>query len=104
MRTAFNNFQRVIFYSENNTIFLVLSRVGQHDRGLEVLRWLSRKLLELEEPHVIVADSLYSVGNEEETDQALSSVLSWPMRDACGFDAANARCVFVISDGEVRIQ
>ena len=89
---------------ENNTIFLVLSRVGQHDRGLEVLRWLSRKLLELEEPHVIVADSLYSVGNEEETDQALSSVLSWPMRDACGFDAANARCVFVISDGEVRIQ
>ena len=87
---------------ENHTTFVVLSRVGTNDRGLEVLRWLSRKLIELEEPHVIVADSLYSVGSEEETDHALASLLSWPMREACGFDIGEARCVFIISGGEVR--
>ena len=88
---------------ENSTIFVVLSRVGEHDRGLEVLRWLSRKLDELEEPHVIVSDSLYPVGNEDETDDAVASLLSWPMRDPCGFDATDARCVFMIFAGEVRI-
>ncbi|MBO4887231.1 MAG: DUF58 domain-containing protein [Firmicutes bacterium] len=87
---------------ENSTIFLVLSRVGENDRGLEVLRWLSRTLDELEEPHIIVADSLYSVGNESETDDAIASILSWPLREPCGFDAANARCVFMVFDGEVR--
>ena len=89
---------------ENSTIFVVLSRVGEHDRGLEVLRWLSRKLDELEEPHVIVSDSLYPVGNEDETDDAVASLLSWPMREPCGFDATDARCVFMIFAGEVRIQ
>ena len=74
------------------------------DRGLEVLRWLSRKLDELEEPHVIVSDSLYPVGNEDETDDAVASLLSWPMREPCGFDATDARCVFMIFAGEVRIQ
>ena len=89
---------------ENSTIFLVLSRVGEDDRGLEVLRWLSRKLCELDEPHVIVADSLYPVGNEEESDDAVASTLSWPMRENCGFDASGARCVFTVSGGEVRWQ
>ena len=89
---------------ENRTIFIVLSRVGQDDRGLEVLRWLSRSLLDLGEPHVIVADSLYSVDNEDQTDNAIASVLSWPIRDPCGFDANGARCVFTISGGEVHWQ
>lgn len=89
---------------ENSTIFLVLSRVGEGDRGLEVLRWLSRKLTELDEPHVIVADSLYVVGNEGETDDAVASILSWPLREPCGFDASGARCIFTISAGEVRWQ
>ena len=89
---------------ENSTIFVVLSRVGEHDRGLEVLRWLSRRLDELEEPHVIVSDSLYRVGNEDETDEAVASILSWPLREPCGFDATDARCVFLIFAGEVRIQ
>ena len=89
---------------ENSTIFIVLSRVGEGDRGLEVLRWLSRKLTELDEPHVIVADSLYPVGNEEETDDAVASILSWPLREPCGFDANGARCIFTISAGEVRWQ
>ena len=89
---------------ENSTIFIVLSRVGEDDRGLEVLRWLSRKLIELDEPHVVVADSLYPIGNEDEADDAVASVLSWPMREPCGFDAGGARCVFTISAGEVRWQ
>ena len=89
---------------ENSTIFVVLSRVGERDRGLEVLRWLSRELDRMEEPHVIVADSLYPVGNEDETDDALASVLSWPLREPCGFDARNARCVFLVFAGEVRIE
>ena len=88
---------------ENSTIYIVLSRVGEKDRGLEVLRWLSRTLLEREEKHVIVADSLYPVGNEEETDDAIAALLSWPMREPCGFDAVGARCVFTISAGEVRL-
>ena len=89
---------------ENSAFFSVHSRVGEGDRGLEVLRWLSRKLVELDEPHVIVADSLYSVGNEEETDDAIASILSWPLREPCGFDAGGARCIFTISAGEVRWQ
>ena len=88
---------------ENSTIYVVLSRVGENDRGLEVLRWLSRKLIELEEPHVIVADSLYPVGNENETDDAIAALLSWPLREPCGFDTANARCVFMIFSDEVRM-
>ena len=89
---------------ENSTVFVVLSTVGKQDRGLEVLRWLSHKLVELEEPHVIVADSLYPVGNEDEADAAIASLLNWPLRKPCGFNSANARCVFMIFSGEVRLQ
>ena len=88
---------------ENSTIYVVLSRVGEHDRGLEVLRWLSRELDRMEENHVIVADSLYPVGNEDETDDALASLLRWPLREPCGYDASNARCVFLIFADEVRM-
>ena len=89
---------------ENSTVFIVLSRVGKDERGLEVLRWLSRHLIELDTPHVVVADSLYPVDNEESADQAVSGLLSWPLRDACSFDATGARCVFFVSGGEVRWQ
>ena len=89
---------------ENSTVFIVLSRVGEGDRGLEVLRWLSRKLIELDEPHTIVADSLYPVSNEEQSDDAVASLLSWPLREPCGFDAGGARCIYTISGGEVRWQ
>ncbi len=89
---------------ENRTIYIVLSRVGENDRGLEVLRWLSRTLLEREEPHVIVADSLYHIGNEEETDDAIAALLSWPIREPCSFDSSDARCIFTVSAGEVRWQ
>lgn len=87
---------------ENSTIFIVLSRVGAHDRGLEVLRWLSYALLSREEPHVIVSDSIYPVGNEEEADNAIASILSWPVREPCGFNSNGARCIYTISDTEVR--
>lgn len=88
---------------ENSTVYVVLSRVGEHDRGLETLRWLSRELDRMEEDHVIVADSLYPVGNEDETDDALASILRWPLREPCGYDAKNARCVFLIFADEVRM-
>lgn len=89
---------------ENSTVFIVLSRVGKDDRGLEVLRWLSRRLIELDTPHVVVADSLYAVDNEDAADNAVAGILSWPMREACSFDAKGARCVFLVSGGEVRWQ
>ena len=82
----------------------VIEEIGENDRGLEVLRWLSRKLIELDEPHVIVADSLYPIANEDQTDDALASLLSWPLREPGGFDASGARCIFTISGGEVRCQ
>ena len=88
---------------ENSTIYVVLAHAGEN-RGLEVLRWLSHELIMLEEPHVIVADSQYPVGNDEETDAALASLLSWPLREPCGYDAKQARCVFVISGREVRVE
>ena len=87
---------------ENSTVYIVLSRVGEKDRGLEVLRWLSRALIEREVSHVIVSESLYPVGNEDETDDAIASILSWPIREPCGFDASGARCIFTVSAGEVR--
>ncbi len=89
---------------ENSTIYVVLVQAGENDRGLEVLRWLSHELIMLEEPHVIVADTLYPVGNDEETDAALASLLSWPLRDPCGYNAKQARCVFLISGREVRVE
>ena len=89
---------------ENSTIYVVLVHAGEQDHGLEVLRWLSHELLLREEPHVIVADSHYPVGNDEETDAALASLLSWPLREPCGYDAKQARCVFLISGREVRVE
>ncbi len=88
----------------NNRVYLVLARAGARDRGLEVLRWLSGELCTREIPHIIVADKQYSIGNEAETDQALCGLLSSPMSEPCLYDPSDARCVFIISDGEVRTQ
>lgn len=88
---------------ENDQIFLVLSRVGADDRGLEVLYWLSGELCRRELPHCIIADCLYPVGNEKEASEALCSLLAAPLAEPMGFDASMARCVFRIVDGEVRL-
>ena len=88
---------------ENNEIFLVLSRIGKNDRGLEILYWLSLELCRRELPHVIVGNRLYPVGNEEESREALSGILNTPMGEPCSFDAALARCTFLIAAEEVRI-
>ncbi|MBR1457001.1 MAG: DUF58 domain-containing protein [Oscillospiraceae bacterium] len=88
---------------ENKDVFLVLARAGAGDRGLEVLNWLSRSLCALEVPHRIVADSLYDAANELETVDALRSILSVPMTEPCPYDASNARCIFVITAGEVHV-
>ena len=86
---------------ENCDVFLVLAEPGASDEGLAVLRWLSSELLRREEPHIIVADSLYPVGNESESDAALISLLSAPMRPPCAFDMHTARCVFRVCGSEV---
>ncbi len=87
----------------NKDIFLILSRVGTDDRGLEVLYWLSLELLKRELPHRIAADSLYTVGNEQECIQALSMLLCTPPGEPAPFDPALARCVFRIVAGEVML-
>ena len=45
---------------------------------------------------------MYTVGNEEESMAALSAILSAPLSPPCRFDRSHARCVFTLSDGEVR--
>lgn len=87
----------------NRNVYLVLGRIGKEDRGLEVLYWLSLELTNREIPHIFVADTLYEVGNEAEAIEALSTILANPMDKPCPFDPSGARCVFVISDGEVQV-
>ena len=86
---------------ENKEIFLVLNQVGENDRGLEILYWLSLELCKRELPHRIVANTIYLVGNENESAAALSGILSFPIDRPCGFDASTARSIFRISSGEV---
>lgn len=50
-----------------------------------------------------MADSLYDVGNETETTDALCTILANPMDKPAPFNATGARCVFLISDGEVTL-
>lgn len=86
---------------ENCDVFLVLEQPGAHDEGLGVLRWLSAELLRREEPHFIVADSIYPAGNEQESDAALIALLSCPICPPCSFYARTARCVFRVRGSEV---
>lgn len=86
---------------ENREIFLVLSGLGDDDRGLEVLYWLSRELINRELPHILAVNDLYPVGNEEECLAAFAGLLAVPFGWPCAFDAARARCIFRISGGEV---
>ena len=88
---------------ENDRIYVVLSRVGADDRGLEVLFWLSGELCRRELPHVIIADRMYSVTNEQEAVEALSRLLASPLGEPLRFEPAMARCVFRIVDGEVQV-
>lgn len=87
----------------NNQVFLVLSRPGENDRGLSCLYWLSLQLCQREIPHVIVSGKMYPVGNEDESTAALCALLSAPLSPPCRFDPSQARCVFTLSDGEVRV-
>ena len=89
---------------ENCDVYLVLEQPGAHDEGLAVLRWLSAELLSREEPHILVTDSMYPVGNESEADAALISLLSNPMHPPCPFDQRTARCVFRVRGSEVHAE
>lgn len=88
---------------ENDRIYVVLSRVGADDRGLETLCWLSGELCRRELPHQIIADRMYAVGNEQEMVDALCSLLAYPLGEVLRFDASGARCVLRVVDGEVRL-
>ena len=88
---------------ENDQIYVVLSRVGVGDRGLETLCWLSGELCRRELPHRILADRSYPVGNEQEATEALCALLSAPLGEVLRFDAAAARCVLRVVDGEVQL-
>ena len=85
----------------NQDVYVVLGRIGKADRGLEVLYWLSLELCAREISHVIVADSLYEVGNETGTTDAMCTILANPMDKPCPFNPVGSRCVFLITDGEV---
>ena len=74
-----------------------MNQVGQNDRGLEVLYWLSLELCSRELPHRIVANTIYSVGNESESADALAGILAYPLDRPCGYDVSTARSVFLIS-------
>lgn len=90
--------------NRNQDVFLVLSKVGENDRGLETLYWLSLELCRREIPHTIVADTLYDAGNEKEAEEALSTLLAKPIAGPSPFDASNARCIFLVLEGEVQVK
>ena len=92
---------REALIQENQQIFLVLSHAGKEDRGLEILYWLSLELCRRELPHCIVSDKSYLVGNENDSVDALSGILSHPITTPCSFDPSSARCILYISGEEV---
>lgn len=89
---------------ENDRVFLLLSDFGADGRGLEILSWLSLELSKKEIAHTIVSGGQFEVFNEANTVEALHALLSRPMSAPCAFDRSAARCIFIISGGEVRVQ
>ena len=87
----------------NKLIFIQLGQVGADDEGLALLYWLSLQLCERETPHIILAGTEHSVGNESEASEALCGILSRPMCPPAPFDRAGARCVFSVRGGEVKV-
>ena len=88
----------------NQDVYLILGRIGKEDRGLEVLMWLALELCQREIPFTIVADSLYDAANEQEITDSFCTILANPMDKPCAFDATGARCIFLITDGEVSLK
>lgn len=87
---------------ENDSIYLVLAAAGENDEGLEKLYRLSLELCGMELSHYIIANRAYEVYNEQESMEAMRSLLSVPLNEPCGYDEAMARCVFIINGEEVR--
>ncbi len=87
----------------NSEIYIVLDRPGEDDRGLESLYWLSLALCQRELKHTIVSRELYPVADERGALDALRAILLQPMAKPCIFDPANARCIFHVDGGEVRL-
>ena len=87
---------------ENDTIYVILSRVGEEDLGLGVLFWLSGLLLDHNISHVVVSSVLYTVNDDYSRNEAMAEILSTPMQEPCSINPMNARCIFLVSSGEVR--
>ena len=87
----------------NSELYIVLDRPGEDDRGLESLYWLSLALCQCELKHTIVSRELYPVADERGALDALRAILLQPMAKPCIFDPANARCIFHVDGGEVRL-
>lgn len=88
----------------NNEIYLVLTQADGSGQSLALLYGLSLRLCQMELAHTVVSTELADVGNESEAFAALCRLLAAPAGPSCAFDASRARCVFRISEGEVRLR
>lgn len=88
---------------ENSEIYLVFPKQEDPQRGLETLCWLSGELCGMELPHLLSGADLWPVDSEEALSDALCSLLSSPHAAPRPFDRSMARCVFLVTGGEVKL-
>lgn len=88
---------------ENDRIYLVLEADGEDHRGLESLYWLSLRLAGREIPHRILSRELWPVTDEAGTVCALHAILSSPPTEPAPCDFSDARVIYRIRGGEVRV-
>ena len=88
---------------ENEKIYLVLEEDGADHRGLQSLFWLSLSLNRRETPHLILSRELSPVSDEAGTLAALRSILSAPPAPPAPCSYADARVIYRIRGGEVRV-
>lgn len=88
---------------ENDKIYLILQANAADDRGLQTLLWLSQQLNRRELPHLIVANEVYPVADGAGTLAALKKILSAPKIAAVSCELSDARAVYRVKNGEVRV-
>lgn len=87
----------------NTQVYLILADPGEEQEGLATLLWLSLELCKLETAHALVGGEVCPVANETEAMEAMARLLSRPWTEPRPVDRAKARCVFVVSGGEVSV-
>lgn len=88
----------------NKTIYVILQKNGENDRGLELLYWLSLELCKRELKHRLCAGDEFEVADESESAGAMRKLLQRPLDLVGRYDLSDARCVFRIRGGEVTTQ